>query len=419
MALIALTASFGALSLYLTFPYKRAITILFIAFLLAMVVRLWVARRRDQLSMPYGVLLAGAYLVVSATQVVFASDTHLALAGFELAPLFLLSMFIAAYSQWPTGTHVRIVRWLLIAGLLVGAYATLRMVVGPSSLERAWASRSIFDLVNGHLKDIGSFLSAPDLAEWTSLMIPFFLSCALGLRGRMRVLSGCTLPLLAIGLFASRERAPVLGVAIAVIAVAILHMRPRAFAVTRIAHTAVAVLITVGIGAAAYGFGGGSDTGHSYMALLTADTRDVSVAAHEYKWKIAMHDLSGHPFGYGLGTAPAGYVSNARTDHLLPVTGFSVDNGFLKIALEQGLAVMALFGLALAFLAGGLIRGGLTLRDPVRATFALGAAGTAICLFVLEGAGPYVDGVPVIAGWLVIGIGLAQIVQRRAASASE
>jgi hypothetical protein len=99
VALIALTASFGALSLYLTFPYKRAITILFIAFLLAMVVRLWVARRRDQLSMPYGVLLAGAYLVVSATQVVFASDTHLALAGFELAPLFLLSMFIAAYSM--------------------------------------------------------------------------------------------------------------------------------------------------------------------------------------------------------------------------------------------------------------------------------------------------------------------------------
>jgi hypothetical protein len=232
------------------------------------------------------------------------------------------------------------------------------------------------------------------------------------------VLSLCALPLLTIGLFASRERAPVLGASLAVIAVAILHVRPRAFSATRIAHTIAALLIIIGLGASAYGFGGGSDTGHSYMALLTADTHDMSVAAHEYKWQIALHDLSGHPFGYGLGTAPAGYVSNARTTHLLPVTGFSVDNGFLKIALEQGLAVMTLFGLALAFLAGGLVRGGLTLRDPARATLALGAAGTAICLFVLEGAGPYVDGVPVIAGWLVIGIGLAQLVQRRPASAS-
>lgn len=418
VTLMALTASFGALSLYLTFPYKRAITILFIAFWAAMIVRLWVGRRRDQLSMPYGVLLAAAYVVVSAAQVVFSANAHVALAGFELAPLFLLSMFFVAYSQWLPETHVRIVRWLLVTGCLVGAYATFRMIVGPSSLERAWASRSIFDFVNGHLKDIGSFLSAPDLAEWTSLMIPFFLSCALGLRGRMRVLSLCALPLLTIGLFASRERAPVLGASLAVIAVAILHVRPRAFSATRIAHTIAALLIIIGLGASAYGFGGGSDTGHSYMALLTADTHDMSVAAHEYKWQIALHDLSGHPFGYGLGTAPAGYVSNARTTHLLPVTGFSVDNGFLKIALEQGLAVMTLFGLALAFLAGGLVRGGLTLRDPARATLALGAAGTAICLFVLEGAGPYVDGVPVIAGWLVIGIGLAQLVQRRPASAS-
>jgi hypothetical protein len=147
---------------------------------------------------------------------------------------------------------------------------------------------------------------------------------------------------------------------------------------------------------------------------LTANTNDVSVAQHQYKWTEAFRDLSGHPFGYGLGTAPAGYTSNAPpTPFVLPVTGFSVDNGFLKIALEQGFAVMLVFAVGLALLAGGLARGGLASPDPTEATIALGAAGAAVSFLVLEGAGAFADGIPAIAGWVMIGLGVAQLARTR------
>ncbi len=417
VVVIGITASFGSLSAYLSFPYKRALTLLFLALWLAAVARLVITRRREGMSFPFGVLMAAAYVVISAVQVVLADNPHVALGGWELAPLYMTTLFVVAFSQLSTDTHLRIVRWLMVAALLVGAYSTLRLIIGPSSLEKAMASRSLYNFVNGKQKDIGSFVSGPDLAEWTALMIPFCLSCALGMRGRTRLLAWLALPLLAIGLFGSQVRAPAFAVGIAALVVAVLHSRPRAFPGARFGVAAIAVAAVAAIGIAAYSLGGGSAKGHSYVALLTGDTNDVSVSTHEYKWGIALHDLTGHPFGYGLGTAPAGYTSNAPpTTYILPVTGFSVDNGFLKIALEQGFTVMTVFALALVLLAAGLARGGLVLRDPRRATIALGAAGTAVSFFVLEGAGAFADGVPAIAGWLVIGLGLAQLVLRKPAA---
>jgi hypothetical protein len=416
-AVIALTASFGSISIYLGWPYKRMIALLLAGMWLAAIAR-WATRRRTEpFDLPLGVMLVLGYLVISIAGVILATDPHVALGGFELAPWFMTTVLVVGYSQWSRQTQLRIVRWLLVTAVLVGAYATLRQIIGPSAKEQAAASISAYNFVNGKQKLIGSFLNGADLAEWSALMIPFCLSCVLGMRDRFRWVACLALPLLAVGLFGSQVRAAAVAVGIAALVVALLHGGARAFSGAKIGQTAIAVLIVALVILGAYAFAGSSSasSGHSYLALLTGSATDTSVSDHEYKWTVAFRDLSGHPFGYGLGTAPAGYTANApSTPYILPVSGFSVDNGFLKVALEQGFVVMILFAAAIALLAAGLARGGLTSTDPLRATIALGAAGTAISLFVLEGAGAFADGTPVIAGWIVIGLGVAQLAHIRA-----
>jgi hypothetical protein len=416
VALVGVTASFGSLSIYLTLPYKRMIVALLAGLWLAALIRFAVGRRAGAVRVPLGVLLIVGYLVISVAQVVLADFPGVALGGFELAPLYITTMLVVAYSQWQVETHVRIVRWMLLIAVLVGAYATLRQIIGPSAAERAVASLSPYNFVAGRQKLIGSFPSGPDLAEWTALAIPFCFACALGMRGGTRKLAWFALPLLAVGLFGSQVRAAAVAVVVAVLVTTVLLGCTRAFPGVGLGRTAVAIGATIALVLGAYAFAGSSSqgSGHSYLSLLTANTNGVSVAQHQYKWTEAFRDLSGHPFGYGLGTAPAGYTSNAPpTPFVLPVTGFSVDNGFLKIALEQGFAVMLVFAVGLALLAGGLARGGLASPDPTEATIALGAAGAAVSFLVLEGAGAFADGIPAIAGWVMIGLGVAQLARTR------
>jgi hypothetical protein len=417
VALVAITGSFGSLSIYLHVPYKRVFTLLFAALWLAAIARFYLRRRTEPSYFPTGVLLVAAYLVICAVQVVLAPYPGVALGGFELAPLYMTPVLLVAYSQWSRETQIRIVKWILVIAVLVGGYATLRQVIGPSAAEHAEASLSAYNFVGTKQKLIGSFISGPDLAEWTALMIPFCLAGALGFRGRTRIAACVALPLLTVGLFGSQVRAAAVAVVLGALVTVLVHGRARAFPGLRLGQSAVVIGVIASIVLGGYAFAGasGQNSGHSYLSLLTASSNDVSVTQHQYKWNVALKDLTGHPFGYGLGTAPAGYTSNAPSSpFVLPVTHFSVDNGFLKVALEQGFTVMVLFALIFIALVVALLRWGLVAADPFRATIAVGAAGSAVCFFVLEGAGAFADGVPAIAGWIVIGLGLAQVAQIRA-----
>ena len=46
--------------------------------------------------MPLGIVVAVAYLVISAAQVALADNPHVALGGFELAPWFLSTVLVVA-----------------------------------------------------------------------------------------------------------------------------------------------------------------------------------------------------------------------------------------------------------------------------------------------------------------------------------
>jgi hypothetical protein len=418
LLILTITASYGSIAAYLAWPYNRTMLVTLIGLALAGVARVVLERRDRALQVPLGVLLALGYLALTLAELLTSEDTHLAAASIQLAPLYMTSMFVVAYSQWSSETHMRIVRGLVVIALCVGAYAVLRLIVGPSHAERELASRasffSTFNFINGKLKLLGSFPNGADLSAWTALMIPFCISCALGLRGRFQTLALVAMPLLAVALFGAQSRSAAIAAIVATLVTVLLHSTTRALpGGVRLGQTLIAIAASLAIVVGSYTLAGTStaNTGHSYLGLFNGPSQDASFAQHVYKWKEAFRDLGGHPFGYGLGTAPSANVSSVTTQFYLPVSNLGVDNGYLKIALEQGFTVMVVFALALVLLAGGLARKGVATPDANRATIGLGAAGSAVALIVLEGAGATADILPALACWIVIGLGLAQFVQ--------
>lgn len=411
-ALVLTSGTYGSLNVYLHFHYLKLTDLLLAALWLAAAAKLLLRRRGGRRWLWAGVAAAVAYLLASLAQVWLSSDQHGALSAFEVAPWWMMTFLVVAYSGWSPDVHRRIVKAILVVALGVGAYAVLRYIIGPSSKEYLAAATSPYNFVNGKLKLLGSFTNGADLGGWTAMMLPFCLACALGLRGRIRAVAAAAVPLLAVALLGSQLRAGAVAELLAALVTLILFQVTRAYpAGVRIGRTALAVMFAVVIGVGAFTIvatrGGDSSR---YSALLTLNSNDPSFSEHSYKWDTALRDIAGHPFGYGLGTAVGdnGEPPKVGGSELVPVNSFSVDNGYLKIALEQGIIIMAVFAAALLLILGGLARRAATTTDPLKATIAIGAAGSLTALIVLEGGGAFIESMPIIATWVVVGLGIAQ-----------
>lgn len=102
----------------------------------------------------------------------------------------------------------------------------------------------------------------------------------------------------------------------------------------------------------------------------------------------------------------------------MSVASVNVDNAYLKIAWEQGYAVLALYVVGLVLLLGGLVRHAVATSDPRRAGLAMGAAGTLAAFMVLLSAALYDEGLTALAAWIVVGLGVGQFVRPPAAQSS-
>lgn len=410
---LAVTASFGALVAYLSEPYTRTVDFVLVALWLALVGRMVLVGRVRPTRWSAGMSLLLAYLAITFVQVLLADDVHRALSAYEFTDWFILALPLVALSQWEKPTLDRMASVLVVAAVLVGAYACLRMVIGPSGPERTLGETSPFNLVNGKLKLLGSFPNGADLGAWAALIMPFCLSCALGWRSYRRWLAALAIPLLVVSIYGASLRSGAVAALFSLLVVLVLHQVCSAFRTGRIGRVAVAVAAVAAVAVGGYAVAGvNSSSTHSFSALLTFSSHDVSVAHHRYKWSQAFRDIQAHPFGYGVGTAPTGYTSTQHGS-ANSLSNFSVDNGYLKIGLEQGFAIMVTFALALVVLLAGLARRAVSTLDPGAATIAIGSAGTLMALIVLEGAGAFIDGLPALAAWIAIGLGLAQFQMNR------
>jgi hypothetical protein len=220
--------------------------------------------------------------------------------------------------------------------------------------------------------------------------------------------------LCAIALVGSQVRAGTAAVSAGLLVTLLLYQASRGFSGLHLGTTsaAIAVIAIATLGAFAY-TGGSISSSHSFISLFSSN--DQSRISHTYKWSQALRDLGGHPFGFGVGSAATGYAGGSvpPSPYINNVAAQSIDSGYLKIALEQGLVVMAIFGAGLLALLIGLVVGAIRARDPASAGLIIGAAGVLTTLAVLFGAGAFMEGLPSLLGWMIVGLGLAQLVTMR------
>jgi hypothetical protein len=150
------------------------------------------------------------------------------------------------------------------------------------------------------------------------------------------------------------------------------------------------------------------DTGESrtldrFGAILNPEA-DQAFKERRFKWRTAWAEIDQHPQGFGLGAANerANQKSFSFDTHFL-----SVDNSYLKIAYEQGLAMALLLVVAILSVFVSLAVRGLSASDPYRSAVAIGGAGVTLAFGLeLNFETIYMASSSALAAWLLIGLGL-------------
>jgi len=153
--------------------------------------------------------------------------------------------------------------------------------------------------------------------------------------------------------------------------------------------------------------------------VILSPGRDEAYQTRLTKWSAALDDIDRNPFGGGLGTA--GQVQREQ-GRFANIGSIGVDNSYLKVALEQGFAVMIVFAASLVLLLIGIGRRAWVTADRSQATLGIGAAATLASYLVLLNSALYIEGLTAMAAWTVVGLGVAQFAtlsQRSGGTAQE
>jgi hypothetical protein len=406
------SASFGSLQAFWNFPVEKVTALLLGAlWIVSLTGRLFRGSRPVRPSLAMGLLFA--YVLITAIMVPLASDRSVAELGFKDSAWFMLIVLLIAYAGWGRDTHQRIAQAILVVATLAGIYAIYRVIAGPAVQEFRLMAQTIYNFSGGKLKPGGSFGSAQSMGTWMAAVVPFAFACVLGMRGRWRILAALASALCVVAALESQLRVGLVGIVVGLLLVLVLYQCAHAFPGARIGTTVVAAVLGVSVLAAGLAISGGHP-GHSYAALLHPGS-DPSVKERQYKWTQALQDLDTHPFGYGVGSASFAEQVAGQTFFLAGDT--NVDNGFLRVALEQGLVIMGVFAIALLAVMLALIRGSVRLPDRRDATIAIGAAGTLASFVVVMVAEDATYSLRSVATWLIVGLGMAVILRRRGGSA--
>jgi O-antigen ligase/polysaccharide polymerase Wzy-like membrane protein len=405
---IACTTAYGSMREYLSWPAQKSIDVLLGGLWLAAMWR-WIIFPRpkgDRVLIWPALACVIGYVLFTAGEILTAETSNIGLQSFRQSIWYLAVALLVAYAPWHEITRRRIERILMFSIILVGGYATLRWAIGPSAKEKALASVVKYNFHGDKLRPIGSMITVKELAAWSAMTVPFAAGMALWLRGRWRLLAIAAGLISATVMFAVDVRAAPAGAIPGVFVALLLYATAQSFRGRRGATVGVAMLATLVVGGGAFALtvGGEQDSGKRYEAIINP-ANDVSYQGRLIKWRSAWDDISRAPLGHGLGTSGTVQFRFGRTQN---INSLSVDNSYIKVAYEQGFVVMTIFVATLLFLLLGLARRALVTTDPARAGPAIAACGTLVSMLIIFFIGDYVEGVPVITGWLIVGLGLRQ-----------
>lgn len=406
--LLVLTAFNGTITALTPLPVGFAVDCVLGGLWTAAAWRLFTGRRERAAWFWPGVVAVAGYLALTAFAIATAESPGIGVEAFRITAWYMLAVLLIGYAGWRSEVYARIARGIVAVAALVGAYAVFRWIVGPSEEERALAltSADIYNFVGGDLRVFGSFTSGHELAAWSAIGIPFSFTFALGTPGRWRLVAVTACVLCALGMLASGVRVGLVATAVGLAVALFLFQGARAFAGRRVATTAVAVaaMVVVSVGAFALTVGEAPGGSSRYEVILTPG-RDEAYQTRLTKWTTALDDIDRNPFGSGLGSA--GQIQREQ-GRFANIGSIGVDNSYLKVALEQGFAVMVLFAVSLGLLLVGLARRASVTAERSRATVGIGAAATLASYLVLLNSALYIEGLTAMAAWTVVGLGVAQ-----------
>lgn len=406
IAILALSGFIGTLIAFTGLPIGALSGIGLVCLWLAAIGSHLTGRSERKVWLWPALLLPALYLAVTVVQMLASNELEYAFADFRITAWYMMAVLLLALGPWSSAVYRRVALGVVGVAVLVGLYALYRYIAGPSPEEFLQARGAVQRVsINVPVRFFGSFLSAFQLTAWCATAIPFMLALAFVSERRWRLAAAIAIPLCAFAVFASDVRTGLVAATLGVASVLVLFMLSGAFRVERLAIGALALMGigAIGIGGYAIVISDSEESSERFSRILDP-SEDLAYQERLTRWEEALDVIDREPFGYGLGTQ--GFVGQTKNPE--GQTGpFNLDSAYLKVAIQQGYVMMALFVVSLVSILAGLARGALTTGDPWRCALAIGGAGAMVAQMFLFFAGIYSEGLTALSAWILIGLGCA------------
>jgi hypothetical protein len=415
IAVVALTGSYGSIAAFTSFPVGETVDVALAGLWVVAIWHVLFARRKRAFPVWPAVVGTALYLGITAFQILTAQNLELGLYAFRVGGWYMAALLLVAYGPWSNKTLGRVTRGIVVVATLVGAYAVLREITGPAAEESYFASNyggKRTDVLGGESLLFGSLPSRHELGLWSGVALPFLVAFALGAEARWRLLAAVGAVACAVGLLGSEVRIGVLAAGFAVLLVAALYITGRAFRGPRIRTAFVLLLVGAIVGVVGFGLTvGKSEPSTSRYERIFQPSSDPAVQDRTDNWEIGMRQVRRQPLGQGLGSAgrAAAYARFTRFETLTAQVG--LDNSYLQIAIQQGVIPALLFIASAWGLLFTLGRRAVAVPERWRATPAIGAAGALASFLIFLITGTYIEGLPALFAWIIVGVGLGHLLR--------
>jgi O-Antigen ligase len=402
VTLLVVTAGFGTLAAYTPLSATPFADALLAGLWAALGWVLLVEGRVAPAPLTAPVVCLLAVGVVGALQVGAATDLHSAIRAFRSTDWYVLALPLIALIPWRRSSIDRLAAGIAAVALVVTAYATLRYLTGPTSVERALALQQPYNDNEGSLRLIGSMFSRHQLSAWIGTILPFCVALAAVATARMRLRIAATFVLGVVAIAGTNSRSGALGLALGLVVLVVLLHASRSLDRFRLKASVMALVVTaiVGYAGVSVATSDGGPAAH-YTVILTPG-HDPAYQARQLKWREAIAAIRAHPGGLGLGSA--GGVAE-RTSRFDSVGAHRIDNSYLMLAYQQGVGVLAVFVVGLVLLLGTLARAATRGADPQLAALAAGGAASLAAFAAIMYTGDFVEGFNGLTAWIVAGVG--------------
>jgi O-antigen ligase len=346
----------------------------------------------------------GAWLVVSVLELPLGDHLTRSLAGLRLTHAYVLCAAAALVAFAPDRVGERALKLLLALLAVLAGYASLRVLIGPAPAEESLAQARGVTAYASHFRAVGSFSGAVGLESFLTPAVAFGL--VLGwLAPRWRTWSWTVAALGLVAEFGSYGRTPLVAIGVAVAGAAALILSSGGASRRR----QLAVVMAVGVVLAGLSVGtivaaSGSSRLRTRAQGLVNPAGDESLRIRIDAWRWAVRQIAAHPLGRGLGSV--GRATASRPTSVQRVGTVTTDDGYLKVALEQGIVIGVLFTLVVVGACVMLARRGRTLSGTRRAVTTAALAGFASFLVLLITTDDIEQPGKVLA-WAMLGLALA------------